>query len=83
MISNHETMRLESNGSRQVGGNERNSEAGLSPNAEKAADTRGKPIDVSDNEYWNYCDNCGTRLQTFRCRYVCPNCGFFHSCSEP
>lgn len=39
--------------------------------------------DVSDNEYWNYCDNCGTRLETFRCRYVCPKCGFFHSCSEP
>ncbi len=39
--------------------------------------------EVSDNEYWNYCDNCGTRLETFRCRYVCPKCGFFHSCSEP
>lgn len=42
-----------------------------------------KIIDISDNEYWNYCDNCGTRLETFRCRYVCPKCGFFHSCSEP
>jgi hypothetical protein len=33
--------------------------------------------------YWAYCDNCGTRLQNFRCRLVCPKCGFFHSCSEP
>ncbi len=33
--------------------------------------------------YWVYCDNCGTRLQNFRCRLICPQCGFFHSCSEP
>lgn len=33
--------------------------------------------------YWIYCDNCGTKLQNFRCRLVCPTCGFFHSCSEP
>lgn len=33
--------------------------------------------------YWTYCDNCGTKLQNFRCRLVCPTCGFFHSCSEP
>jgi hypothetical protein len=33
--------------------------------------------------FWEYCDNCGTQLQRFRCRLVCPKCGFFHSCSEP
>jgi hypothetical protein len=33
--------------------------------------------------FWEYCDNCGAQLQSFRCRLVCPKCGFFHSCSEP
>jgi hypothetical protein len=33
--------------------------------------------------YWEYCDNCGHRLEPFRCRLVCPKCGFYHSCSEP
>ena len=54
--------------------------------SQKASEKKQEPVkivDSSDNEYWNYCDNCGTRLESFRCRYVCPNCGFFHSCSEP
>jgi hypothetical protein len=36
-----------------------------------------------DFAYWRYCDNCGAKLENFRCRLVCPKCGFFHSCSEP
>jgi hypothetical protein len=38
---------------------------------------------AEDKTFWEYCDNCGTPLQSFRCRLVCPKCGFFHSCSEP
>ncbi len=83
MFSNRETMRTESNDSHRTGAGEQNHDGKLSLHVEAVPEVPGKPVDVSDNEYWNYCDNCGTRLQAFRCRYVCPNCGFFHSCSEP
>ena len=33
--------------------------------------------------YWQYCVNCGTRLQSRKCKLFCPKCGFYHSCSEP
>lgn len=42
-----------------------------------------EPLAEDAFDYWTYCDNCGTKLQNFRCRLVCPTCGFFHSCSEP
>lgn len=42
-----------------------------------------EPLAEDSYGYWIYCDNCGTKLQNFRCRLVCPTCGFFHSCSEP
>lgn len=33
--------------------------------------------------YWDFCDNCGHRLESLKCEYRCPRCGFFRSCSEP
>jgi rubrerythrin len=39
--------------------------------------------ETTPDHYWQYCDNCGHRLESIRCRLVCPKCGFFHSCSEP
>ncbi|HLB00875.1 MAG TPA: hypothetical protein VJO14_05780 [Bacteroidota bacterium] len=30
-----------------------------------------------------YCVNCGTRLESRKCRLICPRCGFYHSCGEP
>lgn len=33
--------------------------------------------------YWQYCVNCGTKLQSRKCKLFCPKCGFYHSCSEP
>jgi hypothetical protein len=33
--------------------------------------------------YWQYCVNCGTKLESRKCKLFCPKCGFYHSCSEP
>lgn len=33
--------------------------------------------------YWQYCVNCGTKLDSRKCKLFCPKCGFYHSCSEP
>jgi len=39
-------------------------------------------IDVP-NHFWNYCVNCGTPLDSRKCKLFCPQCGFYHNCSEP
>lgn len=33
--------------------------------------------------YWQYCVNCGAKLESRKCKLFCPRCGFYHSCSEP
>jgi rubrerythrin len=38
---------------------------------------------ASRHHYWQYCVNCGTLLQSRKCKLFCPKCGFYHSCSEP
>jgi hypothetical protein len=42
-----------------------------------------KNVDFCHNNFWEYCDNSGTKMFTRKCELICPNCGFFHSCSEP
>lgn len=37
----------------------------------------------TEQHYWNYCVNCGTKLDSRKCKLFCPTCGFYHNCSEP
>ena len=32
--------------------------------------------------YWDYCPNCGSRLHNHGCKYRCPTCHYFMSCSD-
>ena len=32
--------------------------------------------------YWDYCPNCGTHLHNAGCKYRCPKCHYFMSCSD-
>ena len=32
--------------------------------------------------YWDYCPNCSARLQNQGCKYRCPRCHYFMSCSD-
>ena len=38
----------------------------------------------SEDNWWDYCPICSSKLNNQKCKYVCPNpkCNFFMSCSE-
>ena len=45
------------------------------------------PVAITDQAptqtcYWDHCPNCGARLQNQRCKYTCPRCRYFMSCSD-
>jgi len=44
-----------------------------------------EPTDtVSQENWWDYCPICNSKLINQKCKYICPNpnCHFFMSCSE-
>lgn len=53
------------------------------PPAPEAAETSPphRP-DLSAGAYWDYCPNCGARLYNHGCKYRCPRCHYFLSCSD-
>ena len=49
----------------------------------KAEPKSEEKCEANQMHYWQYCVNCGTMLQSRKCKLICPKCGFYHSCSEP
>lgn len=43
-----------------------------------------QPASSTTNEqnYWDFCPNCSTPLQNMRCKFRCPKCHYFMSCSD-
>ena len=61
---------------------EQNKKSPLIPNHHNSAGA-AEGGDFQRIDYWEYCDNCGQKLIIRKCEFICENCGFFHSCSEP
>ena len=53
-----------------------------SPEAEAADDAPRADETAGDACYWDYCPNCGSRLHNQGCKYRCPRCHYFMSCSD-
>ena len=47
----------------------------------QVADERASQTSASGN-YWDYCPNCSSRLHNRGCKYRCPKCHYFMSCSD-
>ncbi len=41
-----------------------------------------EPRAAPDACYWDFCPNCGARLHNHGCKYRCPDCHYFMSCSD-
>lgn len=40
------------------------------------------PPEVQAEKWWDHCPNCGSRLYNHGCKYRCPRCHYFMSCSD-
>lgn len=38
--------------------------------------------DAQPEHHCVYCPNCSQRLNEFRCKLVCPRCGYYLSCAD-
>jgi hypothetical protein len=36
----------------------------------------------TDGEYWRWCPRCGHELHNEKCKFRCPHCHYFMSCSD-
>ncbi len=46
-------------------------------------ESKAEEIQQKENHFWQFCVNCGVKLESLKCKLICPRCGFYHSCSEP
>jgi len=40
------------------------------------------PSDESDDLAMSYCPRCSARLRARSCKLICPDCGYYMSCSD-
>jgi ribosomal protein S27AE len=47
-------------------------------------ETEASAPTVAEENWWDFCPLCGSKLTNHKCRLVCPDsrCGYFQSCSE-
>jgi acetyl-CoA carboxylase beta subunit len=61
-------------------------DAATRPDASGASASTSAPSNASDTaasgNYWDFCPNCSSRLYNQGCKYRCPNCHYFMSCSD-
>jgi len=43
---------------------------------------KAHPTQAAACNYWDYCPNCSTALHNAGCKYRCPKCHYFMSCSD-
>lgn len=46
--------------------------------------TQSEVPQKKQQDWWDYCPICGSKLMSWKCRFVCsnPKCHYFQSCSE-
>ncbi|MDX1545639.1 MAG: hypothetical protein R3247_01545 [Rhodothermales bacterium] len=52
------------------------------PRSEEPSARPEPPPPATAANYWDYCPNCGARLHNAGCKYRCPDCHYFMSCSD-
>lgn len=43
---------------------------------------KARALDAPIECYWDHCPNCGSQLVNQKCKYRCPHCHYFMSCSD-
>jgi hypothetical protein len=49
---------------------------------EKEPEPQAEPAPEPVAEYWRWCPRCGHELHNEKCKFRCPRCHYFMSCSD-